>query len=82
MRAIHTGGTPPLAFSGVPASIEADKYAITKGGGGVFADPDSTSKPKKGTFPAGSYAYFCFVRSPAGVPHYRLGMFGRMTVTG
>lgn len=51
-----------------------------KGGGGVFAPPGAISKTAKGKFPAGNYAYFCFVGGPTG-PHYRLGMFGRMTVT-
>jgi hypothetical protein len=62
-------------------AADAEEHGVVRGGGGgVFADPGTTSESTD-KFPAGNYAYFCFVGPPERTPHYRLGMFGRMTVT-
>lgn len=62
------------------AADEGGRGIVRGGGGDVFAAPGATDT-STGKFPAGNYAYFCFVGPPERTPHYRLGMWGRMTVT-
>lgn len=62
------------------AADEGGRGVVRGGGGDVFAAAGMTDTSTS-TFPAGNYAYFCFVGPPERTPHYRLGMWGRMTVT-
>lgn len=62
------------------AADEGRRGVVRGGGGDVFADAGTTDTSTS-KFPAGNYAYFCFVGPPERTPHYRLGMWGRMAVT-
>ena len=56
-----------------------DDSFVDKNAGFVFAPPGADSDGKLKAKQAGEYAYVCFIENAAG-PHYRQGMFGRLTV--
>ncbi|MEY2469874.1 MAG: hypothetical protein QOF21_2572, partial [Actinomycetota bacterium] len=54
-------------------------YALA---GGVGVVEPGASATVTQTLPAGSYAFFCFIPSPDGAPHFAKGMSAPITVTG
>jgi hypothetical protein len=69
------------APEGVTAEdVIADESLIIRDAGFAFAEPGETAKGKLKELTPGNYVFACFVETPAGVPHFALGMLGEFTV--
>jgi hypothetical protein len=80
-------GTGPHMFAaaevpeGVTAEeVIADESLIIRDVAFAFALPGETTKGKLKKLTPGNYAFACFVETPAGVPHFALGMLGEFQV--
>jgi hypothetical protein len=60
--------------------VIADESLIIREVAFAFALPGETAKGKLKELTPGSYAFACFVETPAGVPHFALGMLGEFQV--
>jgi len=80
-------GTGPHMFAAaeVPEGVTAeeaiaDDSLIIRDVAFAFALPGETVKGKLKELTPGSYVFACFVETPAGVPHFALGMLGEFEV--
>ena len=80
-------GTGPhlIAIAEVPEGVTAeeviaDESLIIREVAFAFALPGETTKGKLKELTPGNYAFACFVETPAGVPHFALGMLGEFQV--
>lgn len=60
--------------------VIADESLIIREVAFAFALPGETAKGKLKELTPGNYAFACFVETPAGVPHFALGMLGEFQV--
>lgn len=60
-------------------AVDNEEEGVLAGIAGLSFAPPGDSHPGSIRFrEAGSYAYFCFIPTAAGVPHYQLGMIGKI----
>lgn len=72
-------GFEDLTEEELVAAADAEDFSVISGLAGFSYAPPGDSHPGSIRFrEAGAYAYFCFIETAEGVPHYQLGMVGKI----
>lgn len=77
-----TGDELLALFGGADADAGSDAFAAFELAGGPSAAAPGTANSAYAELEAGEYLLICAIPNAEGVPHYALGMFKTLTVTG